>query len=88
MPAKKKVAVRKRKNPEETVSRSYRAKLIYGRVLRIEAQKVGPHRCDPGCKKANHCYYHDFGLSSNVHAYGMSDGAVLLIGSKRLWGMF
>lgn len=66
----------------------FRKELIYGRVLRMEAQKIGPHRCDAGCAKSNHCYYHDFKVGSNVHAYGMSDGSVLLIGSKRLWGMF
>jgi len=82
MPVKKKVT--RKKNPPEV----YRQELIYGRVLRVEAQKIGPHRCDAGCKKAKHCYFHDFGVASNVHAYGMSDGSVLLKGSKRLWGMF
>lgn len=85
MPVKRTIKkAAKRKNPPAI----YREKLIYGRVLRMEAQKIGPHRCDAGCAKSNHSYYHDFKASSNVHAYGMSDGSVLLIGSKKLWGMF
>ena len=65
-----------------------KAVVIYGRVLRVEAQKIGKHRCDPGCKKANHCYYHPFKGSSNVVAYGLPDGSVLLKGNKRIWGKF
>jgi hypothetical protein len=61
---------------------------IYGRVLRMEAQKIGSHRCDPGCKKTNHCYYHNF--SAGTIAWGMPDGSVVLKSTtgKRLWGMF
>lgn len=83
MPVKKATKKKMKSNPGV-----YRQELIYGRVLRLEAQKIGPHRCDAGCKAAGHRYYHDFKASSNVHAYGMSDGTVLLIGSKKLWGMF
>jgi hypothetical protein len=61
---------------------------IYGRVLRMEAQKIGQHRCDPGCKKSNHSYYHNF--SAGAIAWGMPDGSVVLKSAtgKRLWGMF
>lgn len=74
----------KSKNPGPV----YPVQLVYGRVLRVEAQKIGPHRCDPGCRKADHRYYHDFASSTNVQAWGMSDGTVVLVGKKRLWGMF
>lgn len=63
---------------------------IYERVLRIEAQKGRGHRCDPGCVKTRHCYYHDFKSGGSVNAYGMPDGTVLLVGTKgqKLWAMF
>jgi hypothetical protein len=66
----------------------YVSELIYGRVLRIEAQKIGPHRCDQGCRDADHRYYHDFDDDTEVKAFGMSDGSVWLKGLKKIWGMF
>jgi hypothetical protein len=73
----------KKRNPA-----SAHAVKIYGRVLRVEAQKTQAHRCDEGCRKAKHCYYHDFKNSSNAVLYGLSDGSFLVKGTKRLWGMF
>jgi hypothetical protein len=57
-----------RKNPTEGLTK------IYGRVLRVEAQKTQVHRCDPGCAKARHCYYHDF-ESKNVNEFGLPAGS-------------
>lgn len=71
-------------NPKPAVP----VELIYGRVLRVEAKKTQQHRCDPGCKKSNHCYYHDFETGTDVQAIGMSDGSVLLVGNKPIWKMF
>lgn len=51
---------------------------IYGRVLRIEAQKVGKHRCDAECRRCNHRYYHDF-RKSNIKEYGLSPGQVFVV---------
>lgn len=64
------------------------AVIIYRRVLRVEAQKIGKHRCDGECRRANHCYFHDFSKGANAVAYGLPDGSVLIKGTKRLWGMF
>lgn len=49
---------------------------IYGRLLRIEAQKTQRHICDAACKKANHCYFHDF--KSGACVYGMPDGTLVI----------
>ncbi len=50
---------------------------IYGRVLRVEAEKVGPHKnCDAACKKTKHRYFHDF--KPGVRMYGLPDGSILL----------
>jgi hypothetical protein len=50
---------------------------IYGRVLRIEAQKVGPHKnCDAECKRCNHKYVHDFRKGAVM--YGQPDGSILI----------
>jgi hypothetical protein len=46
--------------------------LIYGRILRIEAQKTQSHHCDAKCKAAGHRYYHNFKAGSKI--YGMPDG--------------
>jgi len=61
---------------------------VYGRLLRIEAQKIGKHRCDAGCAKANHSYFHDFGPGAVV--YGMADGSLRVTSSngKKLWNWF
>ena len=59
------------RNPKKLV-------VIYGRVLRIEAQKVGPHHCDAECKRCNHCYVHDFRTKPTM--YGQADGSLLIKG--------
>jgi hypothetical protein len=52
--------------------------LIYGRVLSIQAQKVGPHRhCDAECKRANHKYVHDFKPGAKL--LGVPDGSFLML---------
>jgi hypothetical protein len=47
---------------------------IYGRILRIEAQKTGPHQCDAKCAAAGHRYYHNFKPGSAI--YGNTDGSL------------
>ena len=59
-----------RKNPPKRVVK------IYERVLRIEAQKVGPHPCDAECRKCDHKYYHDFRTKPRM--YGLPDGSILI----------
>ena len=61
-----------RKNPGDY--RSRKPLEIYGRLLRIEAQKGSGHVCDAKCKAANHCYFHDF--SRHARVYGMPDGSL------------
>lgn len=43
-----------RKNPAASMP------LVYGQVKQVFAKKTQPHRCDAGCKKNFHQYYHDF----------------------------
>jgi len=50
---------------------------IYGRVLRIEAQKTGKHRCDSECRKFKHKYFHDFKGSPQM--LGLSPGDRLTV---------
>jgi hypothetical protein len=50
--------------------------MVYGRVLRIEAQKTQPHRCDPDCAAAGHRYYHDF--KNGAVMYGLENGDLLI----------
>lgn len=51
---------------------------IYGRVLRIEAQKVGPHgNCDAECKRCKHKYFHDFKPGAKM--LGLRPGQVIKI---------
>jgi len=50
--------------------------LVYGNLIRIEAQKTQPHRCDPGCKRVKHCYFHDFKPGAKI--YGLPDGSLLI----------
>lgn len=52
---------------------------VYGRVLRIEAQKVGAHKgCDRECKKCSHKYVHDF-RKNNIQMIGLSPGDVIKV---------
>jgi hypothetical protein len=83
----KRRALRK-ENPATSPDVVRPVRVIYARVLRVEAQKTQKHRCDPGCKKSDHCYYHDFNIGTDVQAIGMSDGSVLLTGKKPIWDMF
>lgn len=50
---------------------------IYGRVLSISAQKVGPHHCDAECRKANHKYIHDF--EKKPEMFGLNPGDVFVV---------
>lgn len=54
--------------------------LIYGRVLRVEAQKTGEHGCDAACKRSGHRYFHNFG--PGVHMYGLPNKDLLLTKRK------
>jgi hypothetical protein len=57
-------------NPKKLVT-------IYGRVLKVEAQKIGPHRnCDAECKRCDHKYVHDFKVGAKM--YGLPDGSILI----------
>ncbi len=64
-----------KRNPREKLGT-----VIYGRVLMIQAQKTGAHRCDAECKRCNHSYYHEF--QSHAVMYGLPNGD-LLIRSKK-----
>jgi hypothetical protein len=44
---------------------------IYGRLLRIEAQKTQAHACDPDCAKVEHKYYHPF--KPGAHIFGVDE---------------
>ena len=57
------------KNPNERV-------VIYGRVLRIEAQKTQAHRCDEECRDYKHRYFHEF--KPGAVMYGLPDGSILI----------
>jgi hypothetical protein len=65
-----------RKNPV-TVHSPKMPVMIYGRLLRIEAQKGPRHICDAKCKAAGHKYYHDF--SRHAKVYGMPDGSLKIV---------
>lgn len=66
----------KAKNPV-TVRAPEKPMQIYGRLLRIEAQKGPGHVCDAECKKANHCYFHDF--TKHAKVWGMPDGSLKIV---------
>ena len=53
-----------------------RGTTIYGRLMRIEAQKTQKHNCDAACKEADHMYYHDFKRGTKV--IGMPDGSLIM----------
>lgn len=50
--------------------------MVYGRVLRVEAQKTQPHRCDPDCAAVGHRYYHEF--KKGAVMYGLENGDLLI----------
>jgi len=52
---------------------------IYGRVLRVEAQKTGAHQCDAECRRCNHKYFHDFRVPTGVKMLGLSPGQVFKV---------
>lgn len=49
---------------------------IYGRLIRIEAQKTQDHICDNECKAVNHKYFHDF--KSKPEIWGLPNGDLLI----------
>jgi hypothetical protein len=56
---------------------------IYGRVLSIQAQKIGPHKhCDAACKRAGHRYTHSFRKGSRAVMYGAPDGSLIIRSEK------
>ena len=65
---------RQKKNPYRP--KTQQATKIYGKVLRIEAQKTGKHHCDAECKRCGHRYYHDFRVKASM--YGLPDGSILI----------
>ena len=79
---KKNITRRKvlRKNPALSVAGGQAllgaAVLVYGKLLAIEAQKTGQHKCDAECKRMRHRYRHDF--RSNPSIYGLEDGSILI----------
>lgn len=64
------------KNPVRTKSGT----IIYGRVIRIDAQKTQRHRCDAQCKRFNHRYYHTF--KPGAVMVGLKDGSILIRSSR------
>lgn len=69
----------RRENPAKSTRKkaSKRVAKIYGRVLRIEAQKVGPHHCDAECKRCKHKYFHDFKVGPEM--IGLTPGQVFKV---------
>lgn len=55
---------------------------IYGRVIRIEAEKTWPHEYGGQESKATQKYYHDF-TSKNAMIYGLPDGSLLIKSKKK-----
>lgn len=69
--------VMKRRSATVKNPKTKRLVRIYGRVLRIEAQKIGRHQnCDAECKRCNHKYVHDFKRGAVM--YGQPDGSILI----------
>lgn len=67
-------------NPKKMKKNPTSAVVIYGKVLRIEAQKTQKHRCDDECAKFKHRYYHDF--KKGPIMYGLPDGSLLIKARK------
>jgi len=64
------------RNPCPEASDPKRTK-IYSRVIKIFASKAGmPHRCDPDCKRHEHCYVHEF--TKKCCIWGLLDGRLLI----------
>lgn len=58
---------------------------LYGRVLRVEAQKTQPHHCDAECREVQHCYYHDF--DSGPDMLGLPAGTRLVLPSGEVYNV-
>lgn len=71
----------RRGNPPKSTGRgaSKTVVKIYGRVLRVEAQKTGAHQCDAECRRCDHKYFHDFRLPTGVKMLGLSPGQVFRV---------
>lgn len=55
---------------------SRRRTIIYGRVIRIDAQKTQKHLCDASCKRHGHKYTH--GFKPGAKMYGLPNGDIII----------
>src|SRR5262245_54351210 len=62
---------RRVRNPEKKLV------MIYGNVLRVEAQKTQPHRCDSKCMEFRHKYYHRY--RGHMKMYGVPASGYYLL---------
>jgi hypothetical protein len=53
--------------------------LLYGKILQVTGQKTQKHRCDSGCKKVSHRYYHNF--KTGPKEWGLPAGAIVTLPS-------
>ncbi len=62
---------------------SLRPTVIYGKVLRVDAQKTQNHICDAACKRYGHRYTHSFKVKSGARMIGLPNGDLLITSKKR-----